>query len=118
MTTTYNKRTNSERFSQYQFDAETRGIERELQTPWPQIDIVTEVGFRRDMNDPNNVVIDVIGGRGYITTRVRDAQAAIVEAAGYAMRAGWNFSPVGELPDVFVAGFLALVEVMPVEVQS
>jgi hypothetical protein len=118
MTTTYNKRQTDERYTQYQYAAETRSIERELQTPWPQIDTVREVSFRRDTDDPNNVVIDVIDGRGYITTRVRDAQAAIVEAAGYAMRAGWNYSPVLPLPEAFVNGFLAVTETMPVEVTT
>lgn len=101
---------------QYQFDAALEREVREVQQPWPAIDTVSEVSFRADLTNPNNVVIDVTDGQGYITTRVRDAQAAIVEAAGYAMRAGWNYSPVLPLPEAFVNGFLAVTETMPAEV--
>lgn len=99
-----------------QFDAALNREAAEHAQPWPAIDTVTEVIFRADLTNPNNVFIDVIDGQGYITTRVRDAQAAIVEAAGYAMRAGWNYSPVLPLPEAFVNGFLAVTETMPAEV--
>lgn len=99
-----------------QFDAALNREAAEQAQPWPAIDTVSEVSFRADLTNPNNVVIDVTDGQGYITTRVRDAQAAIVEAAGYAMRAGWNYSPVLPLPEAFVNGFLAVTETMPAEV--
>jgi hypothetical protein len=117
MTTTISKRTTDERYTQYQYQRETERIEREHAQPWPELHDVAEVQFHGIPNT-DTVVISVIASNGHITSHSRDARAAIAEAAGYAMRAGWNFSPVGELPDVFVAGFLALVEVMPVEVQS
>jgi hypothetical protein len=115
--TNYSKRMTDERYLQYQYQRETERIKREHAQPWPELHDVAEVQFHGIPNT-DTVVISVIASNGHITSRSRDAQAAIVEAAGYAMRAGWNFSPCGELPESFTNGFLSLIETMPAEVTA
>jgi hypothetical protein len=115
-TKTYQNRRAIDAMHAYEFDAETRKIQREHAQPWPTIHEVREVQIH-SVPGTNDIVISVITTGGYVISRCRDAQAAIVEAAGYAMRAGWNFMAIGELPDTFTNGFLALIETMPDDVE-
>jgi acid stress-induced BolA-like protein IbaG/YrbA len=67
----------------YQYLAELKREERELENPWPVIDPVTDVTVRGDA--AGHVIIDV--GSGMRTwRRIRRQDAAVAEIVGFAAR--------------------------------
>lgn len=88
MTTTYSKRMTEERYTQVQYDAETRQIEREVAQPWPAFDSIQRVIVRGLSYEPETVMIDIVDGHSYVTSRARNAQDALAEIVGYWNQAG------------------------------
>ena len=87
-TATYQRVSAQNAALQYQYDAETRRIERELQQPWPAIENVYDVTVRA--SHEGNIVIDVSNTRFEVVTRVRKPQDALAEIVGF-----WGRAEVG-----------------------
>jgi hypothetical protein len=101
-----------------QFDAALMRELREVISPWPVIDTVTEVIIGAVPAIPQIVTITVVDGNGHQHTRAREIQDAFAEALGYAMRAGWNVWAHNNVPMTFRRPFAEMMEAAPVEVTA